>query len=48
MFTGHVTGITDTFIWGELSTLLKQGKTKFKVRYVVYAGFTDVTVICEM
>ena len=26
MFTGHVTGIADTFLWGELSTLLKQGK----------------------
>ena len=26
VFTGHVTGIADTFLWGELSTLLKQGK----------------------
>jgi len=48
MFTGFVTGITDTFLRGELSALLKEGKTKCKVRYVVYAGFTEVTAICEM
>jgi len=48
MFTGHVTGITHTFLRGELSTLLKQGKTKYKVRYVVYVGFTEVTAIREM
>jgi len=31
-----------------LSTLLKQGKTKCKGRYVIYAGFTEVTAICEV